>query len=314
MKAIVLKEFGGVENLTLSEVSTPGIKREEVLVKVKAISINPVDVKTRAGTGLAGTLKDQMPVILGWDISGEVVEAGAEVSAFKPGDAVFGMANFPGHGKAYAEYVAVPAAHLAAKPATISHQQAAAATLAALTAWQGLVTHAGLKPGQKILIHAAAGGVGHYAVQLAKKLGAYVIGTSSVANREFVLSLGADEHLDYGKQRFEEVVQDADVVLETVGGANKERSLQSVKKGGTLVSILGGLSGAAMETAKAKGVKVQSFLVSSNGEEMQQLARLLGSGQVKSHVSLTLPFEQMREAHKQVESGKTRGKVVVTLE
>ncbi|GAA4469471.1 NADP-dependent oxidoreductase [Nibrella saemangeumensis] len=314
MKAAVLTQFGEPENLVVQEVPTPSIGEHEVLVRVRAASINPVDMKTRQGKAFASQLKDHQPLILGWDISGEVAEVGASVHTFQRGDTVFGMVNFPGYGAAYAEYVAAPAAHLAHKPANITHEEAAAATLAALTAWQAVVDKAQLQAGQKILIHAAAGGVGHFAVQLAKHLGAYVIGTSSAANRDFVLSLGADEHIDYTAQRFEDVVADADVVLvTTLADTTKDRSVDALKPGGTLVSILSGLSGESAEKAAAKGIRVEAFLVASNGEQMQRLADLLETGALRSEVSLAVPVEQIPEAHRQIETGKTRGKIVVTF-
>jgi NADPH:quinone reductase-like Zn-dependent oxidoreductase len=206
MKAIILKDFGGVEQLELTELPTPVIGEGEVLVQIKAISINPVDVKTRAGKGAAGKLKGESPMILGWDIAGIVTESRAE--EFEAGDEVFGMVNFPGHGRAYAEYVAAPADQLALKPTTVNFESAAAATLAALTAWQAFSDHGRLRAGQRVLIHAAAGGVGHFAVQIARHIGAYVIGTASAENKEFVLGLGANECIDYKTERFEEVVQE----------------------------------------------------------------------------------------------------------
>lgn len=206
MKAFVLKEGGGVENLVLQEVPQPVAEIGEVLIEVKAISINPVDVKTRKGLASYNSLKEEEPVILGWDVSGIVAAVGAGENTFKVGDEVFGMINFPGHGQAYAEYVAAPAAHLAHKPASITHAQAAASTLALLTAWQVLVHEVHLQPGEKLLMQAAAGGVGHFGVQLAKHLGAMVYGTGSAANESFIKSLGADEFVDYKAAPFEDVV------------------------------------------------------------------------------------------------------------
>lgn len=310
MRAIVLKEPG---RFTLSQdVATPEVAADEVLVKVKAISINPVDVKTGQGKAFYGQLKEQDPLIMGWDIAGEVVDAGAGVTTFKAGDAVFGMVNFPGNGKAYAEYVAAPAAHLALKPANVSFEEAAAATLAALTAWQALVVHGQVKAGQKVLVHAAGGGVGHYAVQLAKQLGAFVVATSSAAKKDFVMSLGADEHIDYTQQRFEQVVTDADMVLDSLGAENVSRSLDAVKQDGIVVSILG-FSDENKQKAQERGVRGMAFLVSANGEHMAELAQLLEAGKLRSHVSQTVAFEHLQEAHQQVESGKTAGKVVVVL-
>lgn len=313
MKAIILETPGDVENLVLSDIEKPTITENEVLVQVKAISINPVDVKSRQGKGMYGRLKEFFPLVLGWDISGIVVETGSAVTDFLVGDEVFGMVNFPGHGQAYAEYVAAPASHLTIKPADISHEEAAAATLAALTAFQALTTHAKVKAGDKVLIHSAAGGVGHFAVQIAKHLGAYVIGTSSAGNKDFVLSLGADQHIDYKTQRFEDVVKDADFVLDTIGGENMDRSLEAIKEGGTLITIPSGMAESITEKAKAKGINGFFFLVHSSGEDMKSVADLLSQGIVKAHVSQTFPFEEMGKAHLQVETGKTKGKVVVTV-
>lgn len=313
MKAIILNEFGGIENLQYTQLEKPVIAAGEVLVQVKAISINPVDVKTRAGKGIAGRLKDQLPLILGWDIAGIVTGVSPDVVKFKTGDAVFGMVNFPGHGKAYAEYVAVPANQLALKPAGISFEDAAAATLAALTAWQAITRLVNVKKGDRVLIHAAAGGVGQYAVQIAKNLGAYVIGTSSAANRDFVLRLGADEHIDYKAQRFEDVVRDIDFVFDSIGGENIDRSLEVIKKGGSIISIPSGLNADVMEKAKALGINGYQFLVTSNGDDMEVIAKQLDNGSLRSHVSKTFPFDNMAEAHLQIESGRTVGKIIVTL-
>ena len=309
MKAIILKDFGGVEQLELTELPTPVIGEGEVLVQVKAISINPVDVKTRAGKGAAGKLKGENPMILGWDIAGIVTESKAE--EFEAGDEVFGMVNFPGHGRAYAEYVAAPADQLALKPGAVNFESAAAATLAALTAWQAFSDHGRLRAGQRVLIHAAAGGVGHFAVQIARHTGAYVIGTASAENRDFVLGLGANECIDYKAQRFEEVVKDIDFVLDAIGGEYIDRSLQVIKKGGTIVSIPSSANAGVQEKAKAKGIFGATMMVQSSGEDMQHIAQLLGDGALRAEVSKVFPFEQMAEAHLAVETGKTRGKVVV---
>lgn len=311
MKAILLNEPGAIDNLKLTEIDTPQIGADEVLVQVKAISINPVDVKSREGKGVYGRIKDQSPLILGWDISGIVTESNS--ADFKPGDEVFGMVNFPGHGKAYAEYLAAPASHLAIKPASMSHEEAAAATLAALTALQALKDHAKVKAGQKVLVHAAAGGVGHYAVQLAKNLGAYVVGTSSAKNKDFVLSLGADEHIDYHGYDWKNSPYEFDFILDTIGGDNIDLSLEVAKAGGTIISIPSGLNESVTEKAKAKGVEGYFILVKSDGEGMKKLASLLENGTIKSHVSDTFPFEEIGAAHTQVESGRTVGKVVVVL-
>ena len=311
MKAITLNGPGGTEQLRITELPRPVAQEGEVIVQVKAFSINPVDIKTRNGKAMMGRLKDENPIILGWDISGIVTAVGANVTDLKAGDTVFGMVNFPGHGKAYAEYVAAPAAHLALKPGNISHEEAAAATLAALTAWQALVTQAKIKAGDKILVHAAAGGVGHYAVQIAKYLGAHVTGTSSAANREFVLGLGADVHIDYKSQRFEEVTGGLDLVLDAFGGDMIERSLDVIKPGGQLITLPSGAIEGLKEKSEAKGIKGYHFMVSSNGTDMAKLAELLEKGIIKSHVSQVFPFAEIAKAHQQVETGRTVGKAVV---
>ena len=314
MKAIILNEAGEAENFKIEEVATPGIKENEILIKTKAISINPVDIKTRRGKSLFTELKKHGDkIILGWDVSGVIAEVGSEVKEFKAGDEVFGMVNFPGNGSAYAEYVAAPASQLALKPANITHEEAAAATLAALTAWQALVTNGKVQKGDKLLIHAASGGVGHYAVQIAKHLDAYVAGTSSAANKDFVLSLGADAHIDYKTQQPKDVISDVDLVVDALGSNEIEPSLAVLKKGGKLITLPSVTSEAVIAKAKEHGVNAFFFMVHSNGDDMKQLARLLEQGIIKSHVLQTYRFDQMPEAHKQIESGRTRGKVVVTV-
>lgn len=311
MKAIILKEPGTVENLIVSEVPIPTITEGEVLIQTKSISINPVDIKTRKGNGTYGKIKDESPIILGWDVSGIVIESKSEL--FKKGDEVFGMVNFPGHGKAYAEYVAAPASQLALKPKNISFDEAAAATLTVLTAWQAVITNAKIKAGDRVLIHAASGGVGHFAVQIAKHFGAYVIGTSSAANKDFVLLLGADEHLDYKAQPFEDVVKDIDFVLDTIGGDNIDRSLEVIKPGGTLISIPSGLNELLVEKAKAKNVDGYFIMVHSSGEDMKIVASLLEKGILKAHVSKTFPFEKLADAQTYVEAARSVGKVIVKV-
>ncbi|HVI47645.1 MAG TPA: NADP-dependent oxidoreductase [Chitinophaga sp.] len=316
MKAIILQQTGGTENLILTNINKPTLQPDEVLVNVKAISINPVDTYVRQHEqSLAGIVKPRPgeAVILGWDISGTITETGSAVTAFKKGDDVFGMVNFTGHGKAYAEYVAAPASQLALKPANISHEEAAAATLAALTAWQALVPYAKIQKGDKVLIHAAAGGVGHYAVQIAKHLGAYVIGTASAANRQFVLDLGADEFIDYTIEKPEEKITDADIVIDSVFGDHLLRSLDAVKPGGRVISLLTFFEGAIAEKAKAKNVYAHRLIVTSNGDDMKQLAALLEKGILRSHVAATYDFADLPKAHQQVETRRTRGKVVVRV-
>ncbi|PWJ57847.1 NADPH:quinone reductase-like Zn-dependent oxidoreductase [Dyadobacter jejuensis] len=311
MKVIILKEAGNVENLEYVELAKSTIEEGEVLIKVKAISINPVDTKSRSGKGVYGRIKTENPLILGWDISGIVEET--KCSDFKVGDEVFGMVNFPGHGKAYAEYIAAPADQLTLKPKNISFIDAAATTLVALVAYQALVHNANIQAGQNVLVHAASGGVGHIAVQIAKYLGAKVTGTSSLKNKDFVLGLGADAHIDYQGVDWTNARQKFDFVLDTIGGDNIDHSLEVTKEGGCIISIPTGLNEVVTSKAKSKGMKAYFILVQSSGEDMKQIASLLQSGAVKPHVSKTFPFGQMREAHLEQETGRTVGKIVITL-
>ncbi|MBB6111243.1 NADPH:quinone reductase [Mucilaginibacter lappiensis] len=316
MKAIILSENGGTDKLVLKEVNKPVIAPNEVLIKTKALSINPVDGFVRKNE--VYTKKKLMPqpgeeMILGWDVAGTVVETGTEVTDFETGDEVFGMVKFPGHAKGYAEYVAAPADHLALKPSNISYREAAAATLAALTAWQGLVTYAKIQPGDKVLIHAAAGGVGHYAIQIAKHFGAYVIGTGSAASKDFILSQGADEFIDYNREKFEDRVKDANIVLDSIYGDHILRSINAVKHGGRLVSLLAFFESEIAEKAKAKELLTYRIAVESNGDDMKEIAKLLANGELKSYVSDVYSFEDIPKAQDKVDGGKTRGKIVIEL-
>lgn len=313
MKAYLLKEAGGVENLIVKDIDRPEPGPGEVLVETRAISVNPVDVKVRPVEEiLTIIIGEERPVILGWDIAGSVAAVGEGVESFNVGDRVFGMINFPGHGKGYAEYVLAPAHHLAKMPANATFEQAAASTLAALTALQVLKPR--IKAGDRVLVHAGSGGVGHFAIQIAKNLGATVIATSSGKNRDFVLSLGADQHIDYRSQKFEEVLTDIDFVLDGMGGEILENSLKVVKDGGTIVSL------PTMEfpeelkaIAEPRGIKLEFVLVKSDGNDMNELKEQIENGKLKPHVSVTFPFDKMRDAHKQIESGRTVGKVVVVV-
>jgi NADPH:quinone reductase-like Zn-dependent oxidoreductase len=308
MKAVILNEFGPVNNLILTDIPVPYIGDDEVLVKVSAISINPVDLKTREGKGAAGGIKER-PIILGWDISGVVTESSS--SHFKEGDEVYGMVNFPGHGKAYAEYVAAPAAHLTLKPANVSHNDAAAACLAAITAWQNMTEHFKVAKGMRVLVHAGSGGVGHFAIQIAKHLGAYVITTSSEANRKFVLSIGADEFIDYNAVSFEDAVNEIDFVLNTLNAEIAERSLKVIKNGGTIISIASSFSDELKQKAASKNIKTLQTMVKSNGGDMKNLADLMAQNKLGSHISGVYALDDMQKAHTSLASGRTVGKIVV---
>ncbi len=313
MKAIILEKGGGVENLIMKDIDKPIAKENEVLVEVKAISVNPVDYKVRANEEVLTMIcGEERPVILGWDIAGTVVSTGDKVTKFNTGDNVFGMVNFPGAGNAYAAFVASPESHLANMPSTISFEEAAATTLAALTALQVLETR--VKKDDRVLIHGGSGGVGHFAIQIAKALGAYVITTSSAKTKDFVMSLGVDEHIDYRTQAFEEIATNIDFVLDPIGGEVLLKSLKVMKEGGSIICLLANhVTEEVLEQAGKHHIIVSPLLVQSNGEDMNTLNSLMESGALKPHVSKTFPFENMGDAHLLLESGITVGKVIVTL-
>ncbi|MCX8524952.1 NADP-dependent oxidoreductase [Chryseobacterium formosus] len=310
MKAIILENAGGTENLKLTEIEKPSIKQGEVLVEVKSVSINPIDVKTRSGKGAFQKLKYENPLILGWDISGIIVESNS--SKFKLDDEVFGMINFPGHGKAYSEFVVASENHLALKPKNINFEEAAATTLAALTALQA-IQKAEVKKGQNVLIHAASGGVGHFAVQIAKHLGVSVTGTSSEKNRDFVLNLGADQHIDYKNYDWEKSDEKFDFILDTIGGENIDNSIKVLKENGTIISIPSGLNDDVEEKATSVNAKGFKMLVKSDGKDMEKLAELLEKGVLKPYIYQAFKFEEMAKAHEELEKGRTVGKIVVNL-
>ncbi|MDN5287891.1 MAG: NADP-dependent oxidoreductase [Mucilaginibacter sp.] len=320
MKAIILKAIGGPENLELVEIALPSIKEDEVLVKVKAISINPVDAYARRNQeSLNNVLQlrgDEKNIILGWDIAGMVTEAGPAVTRFKVGDKVFGMVKFVGQANGYAEYVAAPENDLALKPGNISFEEAAGATLAALTAWQSIVTSGKVKKGDKVVITGASGGVGHYAIQIAKHFGAYVIAVASAGNRDFVLGLGADEFIDYQTQAFEKLVTDANMVHDAVWSDDErhiERSLKAIKPGGRLLSLIVNLDDEMLEQLKSKNVTGYWVRVHKSEDDLAAIAELLATGDLKTHVSQTFPLEEMAKAHSFIQTKKAVGKIIVTV-
>ncbi|RZJ69307.1 NADP-dependent oxidoreductase [Flavobacterium sp.] len=311
MKAYLLFEPGDITQLKLSDVEKPQPKENEVLIRTKAISLNPVDDKSRAGKGIFGRFKDKLPLILGWDISGIVETIGENVSDFKVGDEVFGMVNFPGIGNAYAEFVAAPADQIALKPKNVSFEEAAAATLAALTAYQILASN--VKSGDNVILQAAAGGVGHFAVQIAKILGAEVTGITSTKNVDFVKSLGADHIIDYSKTSFENA-SGFDFALDSLSGENLEKLSRTVRDGGTIYTLP---SGASLDeltaTLQKRDVKLGFHMVESSGKDMRQIAEWLESGKIKPQVSQIFSFEDLPKAHDSIASGRTRGKMVIRL-
>jgi len=308
MRAVRLHSYGGSEVLVLEEMPRPQPGAGEVLIRVHAAGVNLLDWKVRAGH-VKAWLQHRLPLIPGWDVSGVVEAVAPGVTAFKIGDAAYGMLDFMRNG-AYAEYVAARTLNLAFKPNSINHIQAGAVPLAALTAWQSLFEVAGLKSGQTVLIHAAAGGVGHFAVQFAKWKEAKVIGTASAGNENFLRELGADEAIDYRTTKFEEAVQDVDVVLDTIGGHTQQRSWQVLKKGGILVATLGISS---PEAAHQHGVRGEGVMVHPDAVQLTQIAALIDAGNLKPAVTTILPLAEAARAHELGQTGHVRGKIVLQV-
>ena len=308
MQAISQTSVGGPEILTLvtRPVPTPGAG--DVLVRVRAAGVNPVDIAVRAGWY---PLLGELPYTIGWDISGIVEQIGPGVTDFAIGDEVFGMPRFPKEAAAYAEFVIAPASELSFKPKKIDHAHAGGLPLAGLTAWQALVGTGNIKHGQRVLIHAAAGGVGHLAVQIAKARGAHVVATTSPAKVDFVRSLGADEVIDYTTTDFADVANDIDLVLETIGGENAERSLKTLKSNGTLISLIG-ISDKAKATAKELGIRNEHISVVPDREALEELSRLIEAGKLAVQMAKTFPLAQAGAAHTFLGT-KPAGKVVLTM-
>lgn len=308
MRAVTQNSVGGPDVLVIANHPAPSPKAGEVLVRVKAAGINPVDSVVRAGYF---PLLGEPPFTLGWDISGTIEALGAGVTGFKVGDEVFGMPHFPKQAAAYAELAAVPADEIARKPKAADHVQAGALPLAGLTAWQGLVRHGALKSGQRVLVHAAAGGVGHLAVQIAKALGAYVIATASPSKLEFVRRLGADEVIDYTQGDFTSRISDIDLVLEPMGGEHAERSLKVIRNGGVLVSLLD-LNDTTRALAGARDIRVERMSVVPDREGLVELGRLIDENKLAVHVARTFPLDQAGAAHAFLDS-RPIGKVALTV-
>lgn len=313
MRAVTIKEFGGTEVLVTERTARPEPLPTEVLVRVHAAGINPVDWKTRAGQGMAGL--QTLPMILGWDVSGVVEEVGFGVTTLAPGDEVYGMPWFPRAAGAYAEFVTAPSRHFARKPASIGHVEAAAMPLAALTAWQALVDTAHVTAGQRVLVHAAAGGVGHLAVQFAKHLGAEVVATAREPRHGWLKELGADELIDYTRQRFEDVTGDIDVVIDLIGAQDDTdtRSVSVTRPGGLVVAVPAGVSEGLATAAGRAGVRTSPFLVEPDAAALTAIAGLVDSGAVRVGVDRTFPLEEVAAAHHLGETNRTRGKLVLTV-
>ncbi|MFJ6648464.1 NADP-dependent oxidoreductase [Streptomyces sp. NPDC091290] len=310
MRAISQNVLGGPEVLQEVRLERPAPGPNQVLVRVRAAGVNPTDWKHRATGGFLG----DPPFVLGWDVSGVVEATGIGVAAFQPGDEVFGMLPYPyGHGS-HAEYVIAPVRALTHKPASIDHTQAGALPLVSLTAWQALVEHADLRPGQRVLIHAAAGGVGHVAVQIAKARGAYVIGTASAGKHDFLRDIGVDEAIDYRETDFAEAVKDVDVVLDTLGGETAVRSLRVLRPGGVVVSIIPVGSDEFPEEAARLGVRAVRMLVDADRADLRSLVDLIEQGKLRATVERTFPLSDAAEAHALGDQGRTTGKLVLTVD
>ncbi|MFI1561942.1 NADP-dependent oxidoreductase [Streptomyces sp. NPDC020490] len=310
MRAISQDVLGGPEVLKEVRLPRPEPRANEVLVRVRAAGVNPTDWKHRATAGFIG----EPPFVLGWDVSGVVEAVGVGVARFRPGDEVFGMLSYPyGHG-AHAEYVTAPARVFAHKPASVDHVQAGALPLVSLTAWQALVETADLQPGQRVLIHAAAGGVGHVATQIAKARGAYVIGTASAGKHDFLRGIGVDEAIDYRATDFAEAVKDVDVVLDTIGEDTSMRSLRVLRPGGLVVSIRPVGSNDFYEEAERLGVRALRMLVDSSQSGMRAIAELVESGRLRATVAETFPLADAARAHALGETGRTTGKLVLLMD
>ena len=308
MKAVRIHEYGGPEVLRYEEAPRPVAGTGEILIRVHAAGVNPVDWKVRAGFA-KDRLKYKMPFIPGWDLSCDVEAVGPGVSRLRVGDEVYSRPDIARDGS-YAEYIVVRESEVARKPQSIDHVQAAAVPLAALTAWQALFDGAKLSAGQTVLIHGAAGGVGSFAVQFAKMKGARVIGTASTKNHGYLRSLGADETIDYNTTRFEDVVQNVDVVLDTITGETADRSYPVIKKGGVYVSIL---MPPSQEKAAAHGVRAVHTFVQANEEQLSEIAKLVDSGKLKITIEKVFPLAEARAAQELNAQGHTRGKIVLRV-
>jgi NADPH:quinone reductase-like Zn-dependent oxidoreductase len=307
MKAVRIPQFGGPEVLRLESVPIPTPAAGELLIKVAAAGVNPVDYKIRSGKYPA-VKQDKLPFALGRDIAGTVVECGPATSRFAKGDSVFAM---PGMGRGgYAEYAVVKVSEAAPKPETLDVMQAGAVPLAALTAWQGLFKHGKLEAGQRVLIHGGSGGVGHFAIQFAKAKDAHVITTVSAANIDFVRRLGADEVIDYQAQRFEDVVDEVDVVFDLVGGDIQQRSWQVLKKGGVLVSTLNEPS---QDQAAARGARGLRYTVTESGADLAEIGVLIDAGRVKPVITRTYQLKDAAAAERFLEQEHPAGKVVLSV-
>jgi len=307
MRIVTQQALGGPEVLTVAEAPRPEPGPTEVLVRVHAAGINPVDWKVRAGGGFLG----EPPFTVGWDVAGVVEEAGFGATGVREGDEVLGMPWFPRPGNAYAEYVTAPSRHFVRKPAGLSFAEAAALPLAGLTAWQGLVDVGNVQAGQRVFVDAAAGGVGHLAVQIAKARGAHVIGTASAGKHGFLRALGVDEPIDYHDEKA--TASDVDVYFGLVGEESDLRWLPAIKEGGLLIGVPSGVGDRVEKAAAAQNVRTERILVEPDRGGLTGLVELIEAGQLKVRVEQTFPLEDVAKAHELGESGRVSGKLVLTV-
>src|ERR1700757_179715 len=305
MKAVTISKYGDQSVLIYTDIERPKPKSDEILVHNRAVAVNPVDWKIRNGLGELFGLK--LPVVLGCEIAGTVEEAGGGVRDLQVGAAVYGYVNLQRNG-GYAEYTIAKSDEIAPKPESLDFDNAAAVPGGALTSWQGIFDAANLQAGERILITGASGGVGSMAVQLAKAKGAFVIAMASGKNEEFVRSLGADEFVDYTREKFEESVREVDVVFDTVGGDTLERSFETLRRGGRLVTIVMPPSN---EKAENYGVGASMIGVQPNGKQLREVNQLIAAGKLKTHIATVLPLSEVRKAHQLSEGGRTRGKIIL---
>ena len=308
MKAIVIHEYGGPEVLKYEDVSRPEPKDDQLLVRVIAAGVNPVDGMIRSGL-FAKDGSREFPIILGGDVAGVVEKVGSKATKFKSGDPVFAYVSLDNSG-GYAQYALVKEAEAAPKPKSLTYVEAAAVPIVALTAWQALIDSAKLNAGQTVLIHGGSGGVGSFAIQIAKARGAKVIATASTANQDLLKQLGADVTIDYTKQKFEDVAKDVDVVLHSVGKDTLARSYAVVKKGGIIVSIVARPDPAQLDK---HGIRGEALSVEPHSNELAEIGRLIDQKKIKVIVSQTLPLVEARKAQEQVATGHTRGKIVLMV-
>jgi NADPH:quinone reductase-like Zn-dependent oxidoreductase len=312
MRVVTQHEFGGPDVLIVEERPVPEPLPTEIRVRVAAAGVNPIDWKTRAGNGIPGVLAP--PLVLGWDVAGVVDAIGFGVTRFAVGDEVYGMPQFPREAGAYAEYVTAPSRHFARRPPTISVEEAAALPLSSLTAWQALVDTADIGPGQRVLVHAAAGGTGQLAVQIAKARGAYVLGTARASKHQTLREFGVDEPIDYTNVPFEEVVHDVDVVLDFVGGEYATRSLATLRSGGLLITFVGMPAGLAAATAaQDRALRAIGILVEPDYAALEQIGALVEAGRLRVILDRVFPLDEAAKAHEIGEIGGNLGKTVLII-